>query len=59
MDIVFHLKKMEEILRTTPRQNTLSGLVIIISEPTAQLWRDVIVEILKEIETPPNDEGAK
>lgn len=46
MDIVYHLKKMEEVLRTASRHQTLNGSVIMLPEDTAQLWRNVVLEIL-------------
>lgn len=35
MDIVYHLKKMEEVLRTAPHQTTLEGLIIALPEDSA------------------------
>ena len=50
MDIVYHLSKMEEVLRTAPRENDQAGLYIRVPEDTAQLWRNNLVWMLTQID---------
>ncbi len=45
-DILYHLKKMEEVLRLAPRKNGHAGLYIELIDDTAALWGNVLRELI-------------
>ena len=57
MNIIYHLHKMEEVLRTAQRHNDATGLFLKIPADTSLLWQSVIKEILAVLESEPT-EGA-
>lgn len=49
IEMITRLEEMERILRTSQRVNTLSGLIIVIPDVTAQLWRDTLVNVVADL----------